>query len=414
MKHNVDTNERTAARAQFRTLRWVVLLGILTTSTAIGFLHQKAPELRLVGVDALCPFGGIESLWELVTTGGLMQRIAWGSFVLLIGAALLNLVFGRAFCGQICPLGTLQELAGSLRSVLKIRRRALPESFDRPARYLKYLVLIVFAVASWRAGELLIRPYDPWVAFHHVTSSEVLTEFSIGLGVLTVSLVASVVYDRFFCKYLCPMGAVLGTFSRFAVFKVTRHPDACVDCGACNVVCPHNIAVDSASGAIADPECISCGLCVAACPAPDALDVRRAGGEVFTPAKVTAVSLAVVGMLVFATSAVGLMRFQADALTAASNGTPAQATSSECSATPEARGPGFDVSLIKGYHTMAEVSQATGIPAAELQTEFKIAPGQMNDPLRGFKATADWDTQAVRDYVAKRLGVPTASPSGCE
>jgi polyferredoxin len=232
-----EIQQRKTDRRKFKTARWVVLGVVLLISTVIGLLHQKAPGLRLVGVDALCPFGGVESLWALLASGGMLKKIAGGSFILLIASVGLNLLFGRAFCGQFCPLGTLQEIFGTLRTPFSMKRLEIPRAVDVPARFLKYLVFGVFAWLAWLTGTLAIRPYDPWVAYHHLTSPELLTNFGIGAAILGVSLVGSFVYDRFFCKYLCPMGAFLGLFNKLGRFQVTRHADACIDCGASSERC---------------------------------------------------------------------------------------------------------------------------------------------------------------------------------
>lgn len=63
--------------------------------------------MRPVGVDALCPFGGIESAITLVFTGSMLERVAWSSFILLLATLIIALVFRRSFCGHICPLGAL-------------------------------------------------------------------------------------------------------------------------------------------------------------------------------------------------------------------------------------------------------------------------------------------------------------------
>lgn len=109
-------------------------------------LHQKAPGLRLAGVDALCPFGGVESLWALLAAGGLVRRVEVSSAILFVGTLAIALPFGRSFCGNVCPLGALQELFARAGRKVFGRRLELPAVLDRPARYLKYAVLAVFSV----------------------------------------------------------------------------------------------------------------------------------------------------------------------------------------------------------------------------------------------------------------------------
>ena len=106
---------RSSSRKTARAVRLTALIGILALSTTLGLLHADKSEFFLAAsVDAFCPFGGIETVWSYLATGVMLKRIAFSSIVLLAGTILVALVAGRSFCGQVCPLGTLQELAGRI------------------------------------------------------------------------------------------------------------------------------------------------------------------------------------------------------------------------------------------------------------------------------------------------------------
>ncbi len=258
-------------------MRWVALLVILAISTILGILHQHYRDgiFFVVGVDALCPFGGVEVLWSYVTGGTFIKRTAASSMILLAGSLGAAFMMSRSFCGQICPLGTLQEIFARLGIRLTGRRFTMPASLDRPARYLKYGVLFAITYFTWQTATLVIRPYDPWAAYHHLTSPEVFSGFAIGLIVLVVSLGASMFYDRFFCKYLCPMGALLGLISRISWFRIRRVEDTCTNCKLCDRACPVNIDV-STNDTVRSAECIACNECVNACPVSETLQSRTA------------------------------------------------------------------------------------------------------------------------------------------
>jgi polyferredoxin len=138
-----------AAQRAFRGVRLAVLVVSLAVATAAAILHLKLGATRPVGVDALCPFGGIESATTLVLTGTLIQRVAWTSFAVLAASIIMALVFRRVFCGTICAFGALQELFARLGKLLLRRRLTVPKAIDRPARYLKYLVLL--GIVIWSA-----------------------------------------------------------------------------------------------------------------------------------------------------------------------------------------------------------------------------------------------------------------------
>jgi len=167
-----------AAQKRSRAIRLGVLGAILVAITAIGVIHQYG-DIKIVGVDALCPFGGIETLWSLIAGGTLIQRISASSVILLGVTLVIAVVFRRSFCGYLCPLGALQEFFGKIGKAIWPRNRpVMPAAIDKPARLLKYGILVFFTVWTWQAATLVIRPYDPWVAWMHLTSAEVFAEFS--------------------------------------------------------------------------------------------------------------------------------------------------------------------------------------------------------------------------------------------
>jgi polyferredoxin len=287
-----------------RWARWGVLALVLAVSTAIGILHQQRVVPRPVGVDALCPFGALESVLILVTDSVFLRRIALSSFILFAIVLVIAVVFRRSFCGLICPLGALQEGFSNLGRTLLGKNLTMPAAIDKPARYLKYVVLVVFVYLAWTTATLAIRPYDPWVAYHHILSDELLSEFLIGTIVLAVSLAGSFFYNRFFCKYLCPMGAFLALISRLSLFKIHRSDETCIDCMRCDKVCPTNVAVATA-GTVEDVECINCNECVTVCPAKGALEVSTVSGKTLTPLTVLGLVSALIVFVLAATTATG-------------------------------------------------------------------------------------------------------------
>jgi len=180
--------EKSDRRSQriFRGVRLGFLVFFLVLATAAGILHQFAPVTKPVGVDALCPFGGIEAAFTLVMTGSLLPKIAWSSFILLAATIVVALVFRRVFCGKICAFGALQELFGRLGKAIFRKRLTVPAAIDKPARYLKYLTLAAIVILSAVAGQLIIRPYDPWAAWNHLLSVELISGFLVGLIILVV------------------------------------------------------------------------------------------------------------------------------------------------------------------------------------------------------------------------------------
>ena len=387
-----------AARRRSRTLRLTFLVAILALVTLNGYLHQHPiGGLRTVGVDALCPFGGLEALWSVISGGPVLQHIATSTFILFGFAVLAALVFRRVFCGYICPLGTLQELFGKLgRRIGGQRRPVVPAAIDRPARYLKYVVLAVITLWTWQAAELVIRGFDPWVAYMHLSSGEVFAEFSLGLAVLGVSLVGSMIYDRFFCKYLCPMGALLAIVSRVAPFAVRRNAATCISCSACDKACPVNIEVSSA-GTVTSAECISCNECVNACPVADTLVY---GGRVaksrfvLEPARVMAYTLLGLAVIVGLTTLAGSFAWTM----------PNR---------PTVTGGQVDPESIRGYMSFEEIALATGISPMAFEQQFGIVPEDMTTPIKDLAPIYGFDVHTdVREFVAEQLAAGAAVSPG--
>lgn len=390
-------------RRTARIVRWAVLGSVLALVTVLGYLHQRMGVGKPVGVDALCPFGGLETLGSLISDGVLLKRIALSS-VLLLGATVATaVVFRRAFCGRICPLGYLQELFGGLGKRVFGRRIAVPATIDRPARLLKYLVLLTVLVGTWTGASLVVRPYDPWVAYQHLSSAEVLAEFGIGLAVLGVSLAGSLLYDRFFCKYLCPMGAFLGLMSRFSIFKVRRDTTTCIDCRACDKACPTNVAVSTVER-VTSPECIDCGECVAACPVKDTLAVSAGKTRALGPVQAGAFAVGTFVLLVGGATAAG--QFEWTMPTLADQVRDAGAAEGGAAASGAVA---FDSSLIKGSTTMTEIVEATGIPAGVFTDVYGVPASAQGEQLKVLKQTYPCSPGEVRAFVDLYLTDPAAA-----
>ncbi|MDR2964485.1 MAG: 4Fe-4S binding protein [Treponema sp.] len=252
------TNKNSNIIAKY--LRWIILGFILGGSMLIHFLHLFAGQ-RFPSVHAICPLGGLENLWTWIAGAGRgnIQKITSGTMTLFFFTLVLALIFGRAFCGNICPFGTLQELFGKF-SKKKIQ---LSGKIDNAARFFKYLVLIFVTIMAWITATLWISPYDPWGAFAHIwRGKELFHEYAAGFIILLIVLAASVFINRFSCKYLCPAGAVYGIISKISPARIKRND--CSQCGQCSAVCPMNIDVARIK-TVKSAECIVCNQCTISC-----------------------------------------------------------------------------------------------------------------------------------------------------
>jgi polyferredoxin len=144
---------------------------------------------------------------------------------------------------------------------------------DIPLRGLKYLLLgfFVWAVSSMTVSAITSFMHSPYGVIADVKMLNFFRHIGeIGLIVLGILVVASVFVQNFWCRYLCPYGALLGLSSIFSPARIRRNPESCIDCAKCAKACPSSLPVDKLI-TIKSAECTGCLECVAVCPAQDAL-----------------------------------------------------------------------------------------------------------------------------------------------
>ncbi|WMJ79944.1 4Fe-4S binding protein [Clostridium sp. MB40-C1] len=257
--------------------KWIISMFFLVLAPFIAVRHQLmgGGPTGSPSVDALCPFGGLETLSTILKDGTYMQKITPSSFILLIAIIVLTFILGRAFCGYICPLGTIQSLITKIGKKLNIPQIKLNKSVDAVLRYAKYLVLFIVLFTTYKAGELILRPYDPWATFMHLSSgTEIFEEFLIGLIILITILISSLFIERAWCRYFCPLGAALSLTSLLRIFKVKRNSSTCVNCKACTHNCTMGLEIHS-QDSTSSIECISCGECITSCPINKTLEMKK-------------------------------------------------------------------------------------------------------------------------------------------
>ncbi|HEX9016113.1 MAG TPA: 4Fe-4S binding protein [Chloroflexota bacterium] len=245
------------------------------------FLTKVAVEKAIVGEEsavfvpspeAYSPFGGVEGLYKFVTTSGLfIAHTHWSNLILAAGVVLTALVAKSAFCGWICPFGAIQEWIGAAARALGVGGVVPPAWADRAGRYLKYVVLIWATAGAGLVGTMVFRDVDPF----HALFEPLAAGFGSSTIVLIVTLAASAVTERPWCKYACPLGALVGLMGRLSLLKVERDASSCTSCGLCDRKCPMGVAV-SAAKRIATAECNNCLVCTEVCPR-GSLDLKLVG-----------------------------------------------------------------------------------------------------------------------------------------
>ena len=265
-------------------LRFAVQAGFAASVLLVGWqfhlfvasLEDTAGPLadRPESVEAWLPISSLMSL-TLLAKGGGLNRVHPAGLVIFSLTLLSAVILRRGFCSWVCPIGTLSEYAH------KAGRRVLGRNFtinrwvDYPLRSLKYLLLgfFVWAILSMPAIGLREFIHGPYNRVADVKMYLMFADISaVGVSVMVILLLLSAVFKNFWCRYLCPYGALLGLLSLVSPVAVRRDADQCLKCGRCSKACPNSIRVAKARR-VRSVECTACFTCVSACPKPGALGV---------------------------------------------------------------------------------------------------------------------------------------------
>lgn len=280
---------RRRARDWSQPLRWGVQGIFAALNIYLGFLfyffvRQFEPGGvvsgigRPAGVEGWLPIAGLMNLKYFLVTGS-VPAIHPAAMFLLAAFLAMAVIFRKAFCSWLCPVGTLSEALWRLGRRLLGRSWKMPRWLDLPLRGLKYLLLAFFL---WAIGGMSAAAIEGFLSSPYGLVADVkMLHFFTRMGVTTAITLASLAalslfFQNFWCRYLCPYGALLGLASLLSPARIRRSEERCIDCAKCAKACPSLLPVDRLVS-VRSAECTGCLECVAVCPAAGALDLELPG-----------------------------------------------------------------------------------------------------------------------------------------
>lgn len=232
-------------------------------------------------------FAGAKYLVVCLSKGELIEATSF--VVLLAGLCASVIVLGRFFCGFVCGFGAfgdiIYQLVGAVLGRFKLKQPRIPEKVESKLRYLKYLVLLGVLIAAFAGANEAINVYSPWTAWGRLINLNGMMMTVVGTVLLLLIVVGMAVKERFFCEFLCPMGAIFAILPQLPFARMQRHRGTCIGCKRCKRACP--VSIYPPNGGLEMGECLACGRCETVCPTAciaqmslDKLDERMASAGV--------------------------------------------------------------------------------------------------------------------------------------
>lgn len=215
-------------------------------------------------------FAGVKYIFTQIGAG---EQIELTSFVtVLVVVCVYTILFGRFFCGFACAFGTLGDAVYALYKYICKRLKKKPlQISDEWAGWLdklKYAVLTLIVLLCFAGVYGKAKGTSPWDVFSMIRAGNFkLGGYIVGLVILIVILVGMCLEERFFCRNLCPMGAVFSLLPVLPFFALHRTRENCIKgCKACTKKCPSGIGLPEDGSPRVEGDCFQCQKCIDTCP----------------------------------------------------------------------------------------------------------------------------------------------------
>lgn len=215
-------------------------------------------------------FAGVKYIFTQLGAG---EKVEMTSFVtVLLAICIYTIVFGRFFCGFACAFGSFGDAVHAVyQKICKKRKKKpvkLPDTVGKYLVYLKYLVLFLIVLLCYAEIYAKTQGSSPWDVFSMLHAGNFhLHGYLLGLVILLAVMVGMCVQERFFCRFLCPMGAIFSLLPVLPFFSLHRTRENCrKGCKACGKTCPSGIALPQDGSLAVSGDCFQCQKCTGICP----------------------------------------------------------------------------------------------------------------------------------------------------
>lgn len=215
-------------------------------------------------------FGNIKLIVSSLVSGDFVLSQMLPIILTTFFTIIMVVLFGRLFCGFMCAFGFVQDLFYYIgRKFLKIKYKINPDT-DRKLKFIKYFILLIIIILIFFPDINIPVSISPWNAFGIICFFPPSLEYAIsmfdsGVILLVIIMILSMFVERFFCRYLCPLGAIYGIISKFKLLKINKTYEDCGNCKCCTSSCTMGIDISKENN-VSSGECIGCMKCISACP----------------------------------------------------------------------------------------------------------------------------------------------------
>jgi len=243
----------------------------------VSTVGEKLWQLRGWPVNWFLQLDPLAAIGTILTTHALYRGLLWALVTII-----LTIVFGRFFCSWVCPFGSLHHFVGFWGNRKKSAAQKIRLNKYRKAQCIKYFILVFFlfmAAFPSIAASLQVGLLDPIplitrsfnliflpIVDRSVNFVSVSDRFYVGgwliFAIFLIAVLLNLTIPRFYCRFICPLGALFGIINRFAIWRIGKRQNECVNCKLCEKSCEGGC---EPAGKMRISECVLCFNCLDDC-----------------------------------------------------------------------------------------------------------------------------------------------------